>query len=65
MTNTEKAWKPIDREWGVYSPIEPESEGLRRLQAALKELQQMRLPISAIDYIGEAVRQAFKAGRES
>lgn len=62
MTYSEKAWKPIEREWSVYGPFSPESEHLRRLQDQLKQLSQFRLPILAIDCIGEAVRQAYLYG---
>lgn len=62
---SEKAWKPIDRDWQIYSKKTNDSEAKERLRKAIKSLQAMRLPIEAIDAIAHALRAAEQLTLES
>lgn len=64
MNRSEKAWKEINKSWSTFSQVAPESESFGRLRDTLKDLQQIRLPITAIDLIGHAINQAYKAALE-
>jgi hypothetical protein len=65
MTPSEKAWKPVSDHWQVYRAIPAESDAERRLLDVIKELQQMQLPIYAIDLIGLALRCAHQTALEA
>jgi len=58
MSLSEKAWQQINDEWHPWVPEDPTSDpspAQSRVRAALRALQQQRLPIAAIDQIAELI----------
>lgn len=66
MTRTEKAWQPITKEWILYGQTAQNgSEAELRLRETLRRLQSMRLPVDAIELIGDVATQAYQAALEN
>jgi len=64
MTLSEKAWESVDKSWHPHSPTKPEEAARFRQREALRALQQLRLPIKAIDLITAAIAQTYKIALE-
>lgn len=57
MSRTEKAWESVDRSWHPHR-TDPDTapESLLRVRGLIRDLQGMRLPVTAIDNITALIR---------